>query len=54
MTDPLLFSFGVGMHCILGGVICYAVILNVILAPARMQEVSKYILIGTNAYLKSN
>ena len=52
MTDPLLFAFGIGMIAILVASYITRWILKRNSGTARMQEVSKYILIGTNAYLK--
>ena len=52
MTDSLLFPFGVGMIAILVASFITRWILKRDSGTARMQEVSKYILIGTNAYLK--
>ena len=52
MTDPLLFAFGVGMIALLVASYITRWILKRDPGTARMQEVSKYIVIGTNAYLK--
>src|SRR4030043_1827423 len=52
MTDPLLFCFGVGMIAILAASFITRWILKRNSGTARMQEVSKYIIVGTNAYLK--
>jgi K(+)-stimulated pyrophosphate-energized sodium pump len=52
MTDPLLFAFGVGMIAILVATYITRWILKRDSGTARMREVSKYIVIGTNAYLK--
>jgi K(+)-stimulated pyrophosphate-energized sodium pump len=50
--DPLLFVFGVGMIAILAASYITRWILKRDSGTARMQEVSKYIVIGTSAYLK--
>ena len=52
MTDPLLFAFGVGMIAILAASYIARWILKRDPGTARMQEVSKYIEVGTSAYLK--
>src|SRR4030067_2352506 len=52
MTDPLLFAFGVGMIAILVASYITRWILKRDSGTARMREVSSYIVIGTNAYLK--
>ncbi len=52
MTDPLLFAFGVGMVAILVASYITRWILERDLGTARMQEVSSYIMLGTNVYLK--
>src|SRR4030067_2965252 len=52
MTDPLLFAFGVGMIAILVASYITRWILKRDFGTARMREVSRYIVIGTNAYLK--
>src|SRR4030067_1980577 len=52
MTDPLLFAFGVGMFAILVASYITRWILKRDSGTARMREVSSYIVIGTNAYLK--
>src|SRR4030043_1548320 len=52
MVDPLLFPFVVGMIAILVASYITRWILKRDSGTARMQEVSKYIVIGTNAFLK--
>src|SRR3989337_1560171 len=52
MTDPLLFAFGVGMIAILAASYITRWVLKRDPGTARMQEVSKYIIVGTSAYLK--
>ena len=52
MTDPLLFAFGVGMIAILAASYITRWVLKRDPGTARMQEVSKYIVVGTSAYLK--
>src|SRR3990170_3721553 len=52
MTDSLLFAFGVGMIAILVASFITRWILKRNSGTARMQEVSRYIVVGTNAYLK--
>ena len=52
MTDPLLFAFGVGMGAILVASYITRWILKRDSGTPRMQEVSSYIILGTNAYLK--
>src|SRR4030042_6270417 len=52
MTDPLLFAFGVGMIALLVASYITRWILKRDPGTVRMREVSKYIVIGTNAYLK--
>src|SRR4030067_2317493 len=54
MTDPLLFAFGVGMFAILVASYITRWILKRDFGTARMREVSRYIVIGTNAYLNRN
>jgi K(+)-stimulated pyrophosphate-energized sodium pump len=52
VTDPLLFAFGVGMGAILAASYITRWILKRDSGTPRMQEVSSYIILGTNAYLK--
>jgi K(+)-stimulated pyrophosphate-energized sodium pump len=52
VTDPLLFAFGVGMLAILAASIITRWILKRDSGTPRMQEVSSYIILGTNAYLR--
>src|SRR3989304_5774265 len=52
MTDPLLFAFGGGMIAILVASYITRWILKRDSGTARMREVNRYIVIGTNAYLK--
>src|SRR3990170_2792271 len=52
MTDPLLFASGVGIIAILVASYITRWILKRDSGTARMREVNKYIVIGTNAYLK--
>ncbi len=52
MTDPLLFAFSVGMIAILAASYITRWILKKDSGTARMREVSRYIVIGTNVYLK--
>ncbi len=52
MTDPLLFAFGVGMVAILVASYITRWILKRDPGTARMQEVNRYIILGTSAYLK--
>ncbi len=52
MTDPLLFAFGVGMVAILVASYITRWILKRDSGTPRMQEVSSYIILGTNTYLK--
>jgi K(+)-stimulated pyrophosphate-energized sodium pump len=52
MTDPLLFAFGVGMIAILAASYIARWVLKRDSGTARMREVNRYIVIGTNAYLK--
>lgn len=52
MIDPLLFAFGVGMVAILVASYITRWILKRDSGTPKMQEVSGYIIIGTNAYLK--
>jgi K(+)-stimulated pyrophosphate-energized sodium pump len=52
VTDPLLFAFGVGMVAILVASYITRWILKRDSGTPRMQEVSSYIILGTNAYLK--
>ena len=52
MTDPLLFAFSVGMIAILAASYITRGILKKDSGTDRMREVSRYIVIGTNVYLK--
>jgi K(+)-stimulated pyrophosphate-energized sodium pump len=52
MTDPILFPFGVGMIAILVASYVIRWILKRDSGSARMREVNKFIVTGTNAYLK--
>ena len=52
MTDPLLFAFGVGMVAILVASYITRWILKRDPGTARMREVNRHIVLGTNAYLK--
>jgi len=52
MADPLLFAFVVGMIAILVASYITRWILKRDSGTARMQEVSRYIVIGTSAYIK--
>ena len=52
MADPLLFAFAVGMIAILVASYITRWILKRDSGTARMQEVSRYIVIGTSAYIK--
>jgi K(+)-stimulated pyrophosphate-energized sodium pump len=52
VTDPLLFAFGVGMVAILVASYITRWILKRDSGTPRMQEVSSYIILGTNTYLK--
>ena len=52
MVDPLLFVFAVGMIAILVASYITRWILKRDSGTARMQEVSRYIVIGTGAYIK--
>ena len=52
MTDPLLFAFGVGMIAILAASFITRWILKRDSGTTRMREVNRYIVTGTNAYLK--
>jgi len=52
MIDPFLFAFGVGMVAILAASYITRWILKRDSGNPKMQEVSGYIIIGTNAYLK--
>jgi K(+)-stimulated pyrophosphate-energized sodium pump len=52
VTDPLLFVFGVGMVAILVASYITRWILKRDSGTPRMQEVSSYIILGTNTYLK--
>src|SRR4030042_2506246 len=52
MADPLLFAFAVGMIAILVASYIPRLILKRDSGTARMQEVSRNIVIGTSAYIK--
>jgi len=52
VTDPLLFVFGVGMVALLVASYITRWILKRDSGTPRMQEVSSYIILGTNTYLK--
>jgi K(+)-stimulated pyrophosphate-energized sodium pump len=52
MIDPLLFPFGVGIIAILVASYITRWVLKRDSGTARMQEVGKYIVLGTSAYLK--
>jgi len=52
VTDPLVFVFGVGMIAILVAAYITRWILKQESGTPRMQEVNRYIILGTNTYLK--